>query len=203
MTRTPKGRLKSRLSKLGLNHASVQQPPFPCNDLLLLSSREVVTLFDFSQKGASDRRRHRPYDRTSPWQRSLPRNDPLLFVIPSEARGSAVRHSCAPLLPAHNLHQASLNPHGNTNLPFVIPGFQEWSAEPQIPRLRSPGFPVELPGVDELHAAFLNESRTRTRRWRPVQEIRVHGPKKMGAALQLFFSRGQDQTIRCLILIAA
>jgi hypothetical protein len=42
---------------------------------------------------------------------------------------------------------------------------------------RTPGFPVELPGVDELHAAFLNESRTRTRRWRPVQEIRAHGPK--------------------------
>src|SRR5450631_1351822 len=26
----------------------------------------------------------------------------LLFVIPSEAEGSAVRHSCAPLLPAQN-----------------------------------------------------------------------------------------------------
>jgi hypothetical protein len=38
---------------------------------------------------------------------------------PSEASGSAVRHSCAPLLPAHNLHQSSL--HGNTNLPLVIP----------------------------------------------------------------------------------
>jgi hypothetical protein len=24
-----------------------------------------------------------------------------------------------------------------TNLPWVIPGFQEWPAEPQIPRLRS------------------------------------------------------------------
>jgi len=59
-----------------LKDASVQQPPFPCND-------------------------------------------PLLFVIPSEASGSAVRHSCAPLLPAHNLHQSS--PHGNTNLPLVIP----------------------------------------------------------------------------------
>jgi hypothetical protein len=53
-----------------------------------------------------------------------------------EAEGSAVRHSCAPLLPAHNLHQSSTNPHENTNLPIVIPGFQEWSAEPQIPRLR-------------------------------------------------------------------
>jgi hypothetical protein len=47
---------------------------------------------------------------------------------------------------------------------------------PRSPQ-RTPGFPVELPGVDELHAAFLNESRTRIRRWRPVQEIRDHGPK--------------------------
>jgi hypothetical protein len=45
---------------------------------------------------------------------------------------------------------------------------------------RTPGFPVEFPGVDELHAAFLNESRTRTRWWRLVQEIRVHGPKTKG-----------------------
>jgi hypothetical protein len=47
---------------------------------------------------------------------------------------------------------------------------------------RTPGFPVEFPGVGELHAAFLNESRTRIRWWSPVQEIRVHGPKKTGAA---------------------
>src|SRR5277367_1064773 len=32
----------------------------------------------------------------------------------------------------------------------------------------SPGFPVDLVGVGELHAAFLNESRTRRRWWRPV-----------------------------------
>jgi hypothetical protein len=49
----------------------------------------------------------------------------------------------------------SPNPHENTNLRFVIPGFQEWSAEPQIPRLRSPGFPVEIGGVGKLHAPFL------------------------------------------------
>jgi hypothetical protein len=42
---------------------------------------------------------------------------------------------------------------------------------------RTPGFPVEFPGVDELHAAFLEESRTRIRWWRLVQEIRDHGPK--------------------------
>jgi hypothetical protein len=37
---------------------------------------------------------------------------------------------------------------------------------------------------DELHAAFLDESRTRIRWWRRVQEIRDHGPKTMGAAQQ-------------------
>src|ERR1700739_2730800 len=31
-----------------------------------------------------------------------------------------------------------------------------------------PGFPVDLVGVGELHAAFLNESRTRGRWWRTV-----------------------------------
>ena len=39
--------------------------------------------------------------------------------------------------------------------PLCHSGFQEWSAEPQIPRLRSPGFPVEIGGVGELHAPFL------------------------------------------------
>ena len=32
--------------------------------------------------------------------------------------------------------------------------------KPQIPPLRYPGFPVEVGGVGELHAAFPNESRT-------------------------------------------
>src|SRR5271169_2882328 len=45
----------------------------------------------------------------------------LLFVIRSEAERSAVRHSSAPLLPAHNLHESSR----------II--LEEWSAEPQIP----------------------------------------------------------------------
>jgi hypothetical protein len=43
----------------------------------------------------------------------------------------------------------------------------------QIPRLRSPGFPVGLVGVGEPHAAFLTESRTRSHGWSHVQEIRV------------------------------
>ena len=37
----------------------------------------------------------------------------------------------------------------------------------------SPGFPVDLVGVGEPHAAFLTESRTCEPVWRRVQEIRV------------------------------
>jgi len=36
-----------------------------------------------------------------------------------------------------------------------------------------PGFPVEIVGVGEVHAAFLNESRTRGHFQRSVQKIRV------------------------------
>jgi hypothetical protein len=34
---------------------------------------------------------------------------------------------------------------------------------PQIPPLRYPGFPVDIGGAGELHAAYLTESRTRGR----------------------------------------
>jgi hypothetical protein len=44
------------------------------------------------------------------------------------------------------------------------------------------GFPVELSGVGALHAAFLNESRTRGCWWSLVQEIRIRRTKMMGAA---------------------
>ncbi len=37
----------------------------------------------------------------------------------------------------------------------------------------SPGFPVDLGGAGEIHAAFFTESRTRRSGWRHVQEIRV------------------------------
>ena len=50
----------------------------------------------------------RPNNRAIPWQQSFAYNDPLLFVIPSEAEDSAVRHSGAPNLPVYNY------------LPFVI-----------------------------------------------------------------------------------
>ena len=43
--------------------------------------------------------------------------------------------------------------------------FQERTAEPQVSPLRSPGFPVETRGVEDLHTALSTESRTRGRRW--------------------------------------
>ena len=45
-------------------------------------------------------------------------------------------------------------------------GFRIWvksKRKPQISPLRYPGFPVDIGGVGELHAAFLTESRTRGR----------------------------------------
>ena len=53
--------------------------------------------------GVVEGRRHRrPNNRAIPWQQSYAYNDPLLFVIESEAEESAVRHSGAPNLPFHN-----------------------------------------------------------------------------------------------------
>jgi hypothetical protein len=46
-------------------------------------------------------------------------------------------------------------------------------ASPRRIRPTYSGFPVEVGGVGELHAAFLNESRTRGTGWGCVQEIRV------------------------------
>src|SRR5271156_1704181 len=51
----------------------------------------------------------------------------------------------------------------------------------QVPRLRSPGFPVKLVGVGEPHAAFPTESRTRSHEWSHVQEIRVGMTKGEGS----------------------
>src|ERR1700733_11859901 len=55
-------------------------------------------------------------------------------------------------------------------------------------------FLLSLLGVGELHAAFLNESRTRGCWWCLVQEIRIHGPKTMGVAQRsLLLSRLANQ----------
>jgi hypothetical protein len=56
--------------------------------------------------------------------------------------------------------------------PLCHSGFQEWPAEPQIPRLRSPGFPVEIGGVGELHAPFL----TRKAHTQPCPAQRAGNP---------------------------
>jgi hypothetical protein len=40
---------------------------------------------------------------------------------------------------------------------------REKQTKPKISPLRNPGFPVDIGGVGELHAAFLTESRTRCR----------------------------------------
>jgi hypothetical protein len=65
--------------------------------------------------------------------------------------------------------------------------------ELQIPRLRSPGFPVKLVGVGEPHAAFLTESRTGSRGWSHVQEIRV-GMTKWRVAAWVRAESGMDGT---------
>ena len=48
----------------------------------------------------------------------------------------------------------------------------------QVPPLRYPGFPVQLSGVGELHAAFFTESRIR-RLWR-YRDLGNPGPLRSG-----------------------
>ena len=65
------------------------------------------------------------------------------------------------------------------------------SAVPQGPRSpRVLRISCRVAGVGELHAAFLNESRARGCWWRPVQEIRIRGPKKMAAAPTIALATG-------------
>ena len=62
------------------------------------------------------------------------------------------------------------------------------------PQASSPGR-VPHVRVGELHAAFLNESRTRRYWWHSVQEIRIRGPKTTGEAHQtisLYRTAGKD-----------
>jgi hypothetical protein len=51
-------------------------------------------------------------------------------------------------------------------------------AEPQVPPLRSPGFPVESRGFDDLHAALSTESRKRGRC--QLREAGNPGPLRSG-----------------------
>jgi hypothetical protein len=71
----------------------------------------------------------------------------LKFVIPTAVEGSAV---CV---------DGETKPGGSSpTTHLLVP-----KVKLQVPPLRYPGFPVELNGVGELHAAFLTESRTRGR----------------------------------------
>jgi len=70
----------------------------------------------------------------------------------------------------------------------------------RVPHVRPAytGFPVDLACVGELHAAFLDESRTRGCWWRPVQEIRIHGLNTTGEALIFCFRNpGQSRGVKC------
>jgi hypothetical protein len=65
----------------------------------------------------------------------------------------------------------------------------------RLPHVRMtvhPDFPVKFPGVDELHAAFPDESRTRILWWCLVQEIRDHGSEKTGEAQQSLLPSGAN-----------
>jgi hypothetical protein len=65
-------------------------------------------------------------------------------------------------------------PPGGTPLPFINNiVYISVGEEQRVQALAGgPGFPVELVGVGELHAAFFTESRTREHVWSLVQEIR-------------------------------
>jgi len=57
-----------------------------------------------------------------------------------------------------------LTSHGKQTCSLGDLGFSVGGKKPQVPPLRSPGFPVETRGVEDLHAALSTESRTRGRR---------------------------------------
>jgi|SRR5277367_4866481 hypothetical protein len=93
---------------------------------------------------------------------------PSAHVFPTETATGIV-----PLRPGKFVFHANIIEDNEAPLP--------WTGAPCSPE-RTPGFPVRFPGVAELHAAFLDESRTRIRWSRLVQEIRDHGPKKTGGS---------------------
>jgi len=113
------------LSKLGLKDASVQQPPFPCNDPLLFV---IPSVPGFPASPLSPATTYVVLPKENHMQLT---EAATLDRKSGEAEGSAVRHSCAPLLPAHKLHQSSPNPSWKHQPPLCHSGFQGWSAEPQ------------------------------------------------------------------------
>ena len=88
-----------------------------------------------------------------------------------EAEGSAVRHSCArsyrPKPPPMITESSWKHPRAR-ELHFVISGFQEGSAEPQIPRFAPPDFLLRLVALANFMRLSLRERRTRNRVQRSV-----------------------------------
>jgi hypothetical protein len=96
--------------------------------------------------------------------------------------------------------------HINSHYPTQAKRRLEWGTQhlsPVWPKLwwASPGFPVELVGVGELHAVPASRDRTRESVWSRVQEIRVahlfrptYAPRHAGAGLANVGhpSRGED-----------
>jgi hypothetical protein len=94
------------------NHSFLQQSPFPCNDPLLFVIPSVpgfpASLLSPATTGVVlSKENHTQLTEAATLDRKS-----------GGSEGSAVRHSCAPLQPAHNLRQSSPNPHGNTNSPL-------------------------------------------------------------------------------------
>jgi hypothetical protein len=81
--------------------------------------------------------------------------------------------------------------------PRVTKGLFRLEAEPQISPLRCPGFPVEFGGVGDLHAAFLNESRTRGHVQRCVAGNPGFAPVEMTILIEDRIQRFQKGPLNC------
>jgi hypothetical protein len=105
------------------NHSFLQQSPFPCNDPLLFVIPSVPgfpasLLSPATTDVVLSKENHTQLTEAA----TLDRKSGEADLSRRAEEGSAVRHSCAPLLPAHNLPQSSPNPHGNPT-PLCHSGF--------------------------------------------------------------------------------
>jgi hypothetical protein len=85
-----------------------------------------------------------------------------------EGEGSAVRHSCVPTLPAHNLRQSSSNPHGNTNAPLSFRVCRRGPRNPGSLGFAPPDFLLRLVALANFMRLSSREKRTRNRVQRSV-----------------------------------
>jgi hypothetical protein len=85
-----------------------------------------------------------------------------ILFIRSEAEGPAVRHSCAPLLPACN-RPTSPNPHGNTNLPLSFRVSRSGPRNRRSLGFAPPDFLLRLVALANFMRLSLRERRTRNR----------------------------------------